>query len=312
MKKYLVVIVSILISCSDKENLIQIQSLPENETKFQKMIIGQITGKEKIQMSSGESMYLKSRWSEKERMETLNYLESLINKLDLVAYRQHYTMPNSNFAVDLLIEPLEGTNIYTFLPSTNNSDEYIVIGAHYDTDGRNFPGAIDNGSGIALITSALRRLKEVETRNKNLIAVYFDQEEESISAGSLAFAKFLKTNNYNIHSIHSYDLIGWDGDKNKEVQLEFPTPNPVIKKIYMTSAKELDIPIFSIRANSSDYASFFKEGFTNVVGMSQAYAKGDVSGKKDSPEDKYHLVDFAYLSSSTNLAFNVLEKLLND
>jgi Zn-dependent M28 family amino/carboxypeptidase len=218
-------------------------------------------------------------------------------------------MANSNFAVDLLIEPLKGTNIYTILPSNNNSIEYVVIGAHYDTDGKNFPGAIDIGSGIALITSVLRQVQEIKNRNRNLIVVYFDQEEESISAGSLAFAKFLKSNKYNIHSVHCFDLIGWDEDNNKEVLLDLPKPNAEIEGLYRKHAQKLNIPIYSIENNASDYSSFFKENI-NVIGISQAYAKGELSGKKDSPEDKFHLVDFEYLKSSTKLTLEVIKELI--
>ncbi len=220
-------------------------------------------------------------------------------------------MANSNLAVDLLIEPLKGTNLYTILPSTNNSQEYVVIGAHYDTDGKNFPGAIDNGSGVALITSVLKQASTLKSRNRNLMVVYFDQEEENISAGSLAFARFLIKNKYAIHSVHSFDLIGWDENKNKEVQLAFPVPNPEIENLYKKHAQNLNIPIYAIKSNSSDYSSFFKEGF-NTSGISQAYAKGELSGKKDSTEDKYHLVDFDYLNSSTMLALEVVKDLLND
>lgn len=303
----------ILISCSHKEQptSVIIGQLPKDQMKFQKMIISELTGKQEIDILNGESLLLKSRWNKYEKRVSLDYFESLFNQLDLNTYRHKYQMANSNFAVDLLIEPLKGTNIYTILPSTNNSKEYVVIGAHYDTDGKNFPGAIDNGSGIALVTSVLRQLREIKNRNRNLIVVYFDQEEESISAGSLAFAKFLKAHKYNIHSVHCFDLIGWDADKNKEVQLDLPKPYPEIEGIYKRHAQKLNIPIYSVENNASDYASFFKENI-NVIGISQAYAKGELSGKKDSPADKFHLVDFEYLASSTKLSYEVIKELIYD
>ena len=312
MPRLFYLIVIILFGCSTKEYpKIVIDKIPKNEMEFQKMIISQLTGKQKIKTLKDGDLLLKSRWSKKERRLSLDYLESLFNQFDLTAHRHHYEMANSNFAVDLLIEPLIGTNLYTILPSTNNSLEYVVIGAHYDTDGKNFPGAIDNGSGVALITSILRQASTIKSRNRNLMVVYFDQEEESISAGSLAFAKFLKANKYTIHSVHSFDLIGWDTDKNKEVQLELPKPNAELENLYKKHAQNLNIPIYSIKSIASDYSSFFKEGI-NTIGISQAYAKGELSGKKDSPEDKYHLVDFEYLNSSTTLALEVIKDLLND
>lgn len=311
MKQSFIILFIMLIGCSPKEPFpsIDIEVFPKDEMKFQKMIIRQLTGESAIKTATGDCIYLNSRWDKKERNISIGYFEALLEKLELTSYKHHYTMPNSNFGVDLLIEPIRGTNIYTMLPSTVNSKEYIILGAHYDTDGKNFPGAIDNGSGIALITSVLRQVKDIKKRNKNLIVVYFDQEEENISAGSIAFAKYLKAKQYNIHSVHSYDLIGWDGDNNKEIALELPSIE--MENIYKKHANTLQIPIYISHATSSDYYSFIKEGI-NAMGISQAYAKGDYSGKKDSPEDKYHLVNFEYLASSTELAFEVIKDLLND
>ncbi|MEL7124007.1 MAG: M28 family peptidase [Bacteroidota bacterium] len=308
MKKNLLFILLLLVSCSTRDQ-VDIVGLPENEVEFQKMILRQLTGEDAIRTKTGKRIHLNSRWDKNERTVSKRYFEALFNQLDVTTYKHHYKMSNSNLAIDLLIEPLQGTNIYTILPSTINSDEYIVIGAHYDTDGKNFPGAIDNGSGVAVITSVLRQAKAIKERSKNLMVVYFDQEEENISAGSMAFAKFLKDKEYNIHSVHSYDLIGWDGDNNKEVSLALPSAE--IESIYKKHAERLNIPLYVTDASSSDYYSFIKEGI-NAVGISQAYAKGDVSGKKDSPEDKYHLINFDYLNSSTNLAFELIKDLLND
>lgn len=313
MKRILLILSIVIYSCADKEYVssLAISELPKDEINFQKMIIGQLTGEQEIMTLSGEALHLKSRWNKQERRISLDYFESIFDQLNLKSYRHHYSIPNSNFLIDLLVEPLEGTNIYALLPATINSAEYVVLGAHYDTDGDGFPGAIDNGSGVALITSVLRQARELSIRNRNLIAVYFDQEEEGISAGSLAFAQYLKDKEYVVHSAHSFDLIGWDGDKNKEVQLELPISNPKVENMYLSCAKKLDIPISSITANASDYSSFYKMGI-NTIGVSQAYAKGDLSGKKDSPEDKYDLVDFDYLESSTSLVYEVVKNLLYD
>ncbi|MEM8900211.1 MAG: M28 family peptidase [Bacteroidota bacterium] len=311
LKHSLVILLIFLVGCTSREEspTVDMGELPVNEMEFQKMVMAQLTGEKPIITSTGEKLHLPSRWEESERKIVRGYLAALFEKLELPVYQHQYEMPNPNFGIDLLLEPLKGTNMYTILPATNDSNEYIVVGAHYDTDGNNFPGAIDNGSGVTLISTLLRRVKKLKVRNKSLLVVYFDQEEENISAGSIAFARFLKTQNYRVHSVHSYDLIGWDGDNNREIQLEQPSAE--IENVYRRHADSLNIPMFVFNAESSDYYSFVKEGI-NAVGISQAYAKGDVSGKKDSPEDKYHLVNFEFLASSTNLAFEVIKDLLND
>ena len=311
MKLPLFICFILLVSCSTRERFpsIDLGALPDDEIAFQQQFISQLTGEKAIQTAQGEKLYLNSRWSIQERRITVGYLTALFKQLGLTTYTHHYTIPNINVGVDLLLEPLKGTNIYTVLPATNNSTEYVLIGAHYDTDGQNFPGALDNGSGMALISSVLKQATQLKNRNKNLLVVYFDQEEENSSVGSISFAKFLKSEQYDIHSVHSYDLIGWDGDNNKEIQLALPSE--AIEATYRTHATQLNIPLYVTDSKSSDYYSFIKEGI-NAVGISQAYAKGDVSGKKDSTEDQYHLVNFDYLASCTNLAFEVIKDLLND
>lgn len=311
LKHILGILLIFLTSCSTTDNTmpVEIGPLPESDVAFQQMLLRQLTGEEAIKTATGEDIYLNSRWDTHERLVVRSYFKALFDKFDLPFHTHPYELKNSNVAVDLLIEPLKGTNFYTILPATVESDEYVIFGAHYDTDGHNFPGAIDNGSGLAVITSVLRQAMGLAHRSKNLMVVYFDQEEENISAGSIAFARHLNTQAYKLHSVHSYDLIGWDADNNKEISLAFPSPE--IEHLYRQHADSLDIPLYSTQVQSSDYYSFIKEGI-NAVGISQAYGKGDISGKKDSPEDKFHLVNFAYLESSTRLAFAALTDMLHD
>jgi len=297
-------------SCSTKEYAdIVLDEIPQDQMDFQKMIIAHLSGEIPITSAKGNDVSIHDRWSKKGRRLSEEYLKKTIEAIGLTPEVHGYTITNPHFAVDLLIEPLKGRNVYTTLPSTSGSDEYVLLGAHYDTGGKDVPGAIDNGSGIALILSVLRRAKELKSRNKNLIVIFFDQEEESISAGSISFARHSNDKNLNIHSVHSFDMIGWDADNNKELALELPSKE--LEEIYKKHAEILNIPNYSTTVNSSDYYSFIKEGI-NAIGISQAYGKGDHSGKKDTPDDKYPLVNFEYLESSTQLAFEVVKEIIND
>ncbi|MEO1033659.1 MAG: M28 family peptidase [Bacteroidota bacterium] len=310
MRIQYILLLILLASCSNHQHAeLVLEDFNENETHFQKMIIGQLSGAKSINTSNNEKIYLKSRWSKKEREISISYFQTLIEKMGLDPVVHQYKLPNLNFGIDLLIEPLSGKNIFTILESSSKSDEYVILGAHYDTGARNVPGAIDNGSGIALISEVLRKAIKITNRKKNLIVVFFDQEEEDISAGSTAFAKYLIKQKYKVHSVHTYDLIGWDSDNNKEVEIELPSPK--LEELYKRHADTLGIPIYVTKVNSSDHYSFIKKGF-EAVGISQAYVKKDNSGKKDTPEDKYEIVNFEYLASSTALAYEVIKEILND
>ena len=302
-----VVLLFCSLGCSDKE--VNIADLPSDGTAFQKMLIAQLSGNSSIASVDGEELFLNSRWNSHEKQLTRAYLKAVIRKLSLIPIEHSYQVPNLLPVVDVLIEPLRGKNIYTVLPATEKKNEYVIIGAHYDTGGKNVPGAIDNGSGMALIFEILRKVKMLKDRRKNLMVVFFDQEEDDISAGSTAFAAYLNSSDLNVHSVHTFDLIGWDGDHNREIEIELP--NEDIERRYRKHASELNIPIYVSTVNSSDHYSFIQQGI-NAVGVSQAYAKGDNSGKKDTPADKFHLVNFEYLQSSTQLAYQVIEEIIND
>jgi hypothetical protein len=298
-----------LVSCSERTGTPDLRSLdlPSNPAiAFQQQMIGQLTGKQPIRLADGSSILLTSRWSRSERELTVSYLEALILSLGLVPERHEYRLAHSNPGIDMILEPYRGTNVYTVVPATTKSREYVVMGAHYDTGARGVPGAIDNATGMALIASVLKEVGEMPVRNKHLIVVFFDQEEEEL-IGSKAFAKKLQRDGKQIHTVHTLDMVGWDGDDNREVELEMPSDR--LEKLYSKHADRLGIPIYTTQINSTDHFAFIQRGF-EAVGISQAYAKRDNSGKKDTPEDVYDLVHFEYLASTTELVFQVIADIL--
>ncbi len=296
------VVTSFFMSCNN--NIEQsANKLPTDLGAMQKQMIGQLSGEFELK----KGIKITDRWSNKQKRLVREYLKEIIIELGLQPLEHSYNMPNLNQAIDLILEPFKGVNVYTTLPATTASNEYVILGAHYDTGKINVPGAIDNASGMTLIYSVVKKLSKLPNRHKNVILVFFDQEEEE-SIGSSAFAKLLIKEKFDIHSVHTFDMIGWDSDNNKEVELEMPTQ--LLKKAYEKNAQELKIPIYTTQINSSDHFSFIKKGI-NTVGVSQAYAKRDNSGKKDTKEDKYELVNFDYLQSTTRLAFEVIKDLIS-
>jgi hypothetical protein len=145
-------------SCSTKEhpNIIT-DEIPKNQMEFQKMVIAQLTGETSIKIVKGDDISINSRWSSMDKGLSIEYLKQILEKIGLEAEIHKYRIPNTSFGIDLLIEPLKGNNVYATLPSTSGSDEYVIMGAHYDTRGKNIPGAIDNGSGIALIFKCIKK-----------------------------------------------------------------------------------------------------------------------------------------------------------
>ncbi len=98
-----------------------------------------------------------------------------------------------------------GHNIVGFFPGSNKniSDEYIIVGAHYDHIGRIgpniYPGADDNASGVVALTSLAEMFTVTRLIGRaygcNVIFVAFDAKELSHS-GSYAFWKALAGGEY--------------------------------------------------------------------------------------------------------------------
>lgn len=83
-------------------------------------------------------------------------------------------------------------NVVGILPGTETPDNWMVLGAHYDSVGN--PGADDDASGVAALLESARVLSEYEFRS-SIVFVAFDREEQGL-IGSIAFC-----NTYGVQSI---------------------------------------------------------------------------------------------------------------
>ena len=96
----------------------------------------------------------------------------------------------------------KGHNIIGFLPGSDKThpDKYIVVGAHYDhlghTDGRMYPGADANASGVVAMTSVADMLTMTRSIGRsyscNIIFVAFDAKEMNM-AGSQKLWEMIAT-----------------------------------------------------------------------------------------------------------------------
>ena len=313
MKKALLIylLTSALISCQNYDVRTELigEPLPEKKADYQKRIIGQLSGKYEL----ADQRLLSSRWSKAERKVAKKYLMELIATLDLEPQENSYTSPNHHPAIDILFEPYRGANIYGILPATKTSDEYVVLGAHYDAGKRRAPGANDNATGVALIYSVVRELAKAQNRERNIILVFFDQEEEE-QIGSKAFVKLIQEKQWNIHSIHCFDMVGWDSDGDRAMEA-FSASDSLLNS-YQVAAEARGIPLKQIRINpigydkgSTDYDAFVPFGY-NAIGAGECYYHRDSTPYKDSPEDTFETVNFDYLLSCSDLIEDIIRVML--
>ena len=95
-------------------------------------------------------------------------------------------------------------NVIGMLQGTTRPNEYLVLGAHFDSV--NNPGADDNGSGTAGVLEAARVLSQY-TFERTIIFAAFDREEQGLK-GSTAWVNDHST--WDIRGMVSLDMIGFN------------------------------------------------------------------------------------------------------
>lgn len=109
--------------------------------------------------------------------------------------------------------------------------------------------------------------------------------------------------------MHTFDTIGWDGDGDRAVELELPTPD--LEQHYKSVAARLSIPVHVTRVNSTDHHSFRLLGY-DAIGLTDEYANGDYAPYKDTPDDTYDTVNFEFLASCTQLVFETIKDIVEN
>ena len=128
------------------------------------------------------------------------------------------------------------------------SQDIIVIGAHYDTAGKQ-PGADDNASVIAGLLE-LSQLISQEVLHSQLVLVAFTLEEPPFFAtdrmGSAVYAKSLAENRVSVKLMISLEMIGYYTDEKNSQQY----PTPLLKLFYPSTGHFIAVvdQFFSMQA----------------------------------------------------------------
>ena len=255
---------------------------------LQKDLVARLSGRTEIR----SGIKLANRSSVENRQEARTYLMDLWESLGLEVQKQAYSA--------------EGENIFAIIKAAKASDEYVIFGAHYDTS-RVSPGANDNATGAAVVTAAAYEISRARPRSRNFFFVLFDEEERGLR-GSKAFAQKLKDENLKVHSVHTIDQMGWDGDGDRAIELEIPYEGAV--DLYQKSAKSLTppIPILTTQEPGSDHSAFRKLGY-RAVGITEEYRNRDTTPHIHKATDTFETIRFDYLESTTDLVVRVLQAL---
>ena len=256
---------------------------------IEKDLVARLSGHTEI----APGLKLEDRFTLENRQAARIYLKGVWSGLGLEVQEQDYSA--------------EGQNLYAVLKATVPSEEYIVLGAHYDTVAH-CPGANDNATGAALVTAVAAEFSRTAPRSRNLIFVLFDEEERALR-GSHAFARKLLDEGLKVHSVHTVDQMGWDQDHDLAIELELPYEGA--KDLYEKAAKALPspIPIHVTQEAGADHSAFRKLGF-QAVGLTEEYRNKDTTPHIHRPGDTFETVQFDYLASTTRLVVSAMRMLV--
>lgn len=199
-----------------------------------------------------------------------------------------------------------GANVYAILSSTIPSHDHIVVGAHFDSVGN--PGANDNATGVTLVLMMAERLSHLETRTKNIIFVFFDEEEKGL-VGSQHFAEKLLSEKTQVHSVHTIDQMGFDADKDLVIELEQAPVDlfEVYQKTLLETKSKIQLAHSPI--DSTDHKSFRDRGFKSI-GLTEEYYNGDSTPCYHKMCDTYSTIDLYYLRQADKFWSQVIIKLM--
>ncbi|RZV29442.1 MAG: Zn-dependent exopeptidase M28 [Sphingomonadaceae bacterium] len=267
------------------------------------MVAGHTQALRATEYATGIEAFVGERVTAEQRRTAAVRIMSELADAGIEAKLQPYDTGNTSWALDLVLPPVSGANVAVEVPSTEPSEETIVIGAHYDSV-RGSPGADDNASGTYAVIELAKRVSEMPVRRMNVVFVWFDQEEVGL-VGSKIFAANWKASGLALHSMHNIDMIGFDG--NGDGRFDLDVPDGELAEIYLEEAGALGIAIARDTFNSSDHASFRKFGFRAVC-LSEDFSNKDINPTYHRGGDK--TIDREYMQSGIDLVAAVMKRLL--
>jgi leucyl aminopeptidase len=178
---------------------------------------------------------------------------------------------------DAVLEPFDdrfGPNVVVRIVGEVNPDKWVVVGAHYDSRGREStsetetaPGANDNGSSMAMIVEILRALKSsgAKLQNSLLVAAFCAEEQGTI--GSRALAVKMKEDNTDIIAMLAADMIAYR-DPDRKIQIGVPDRvhdpelTALVTQIINTYLPEVEVCTYT--GCCTDNRGFHEQGYSTT------------------------------------------------
>lgn len=203
-----------------------------------------------------------------------------------------------------------GHNIMGYLD--NDSESYILIGAHYDHLGMGGPfsrepdvvavhnGADDNASGVASLFSIARHLKSKDLES-NILFVAFSGEEFGLW-GSKYLVDHLPVDRESIRFMINLDMVGRLSEKN-ELVVNGTGTSSIWEEVLEKANKDVDLLLVKKESGSgpSDHSVFYRDSVAVLAmftGQHEDYHKST---------DDAHKLNYPGIAMITEFTSNVVD-----
>ncbi len=221
---------------------------------------------------------------------------------------------NNDSALTFNKGKLELDNIIGYIPSKNNSEQYVFVTAHYDHLGRNvdtgkiYTGADDNASGIAALIESARILSKTNP-DKNIVFVATSGEEMGL-LGASYLAKQMVLNGFKGKAqVLNMDCLAAKGDF-MTIEGGGPTMNRHLSSVATRMADKLNINYDTPPKNDrTDAQAFEKAGIPAITFLWAWMNDGSNRQHYHQPSDRPEIADYNNLYTSTKLAVETINEL---
>jgi len=132
-------------------------------------------------------------------------------------------------------------------------------------------------------------------------------EEELGYVGSREFVDWVGDQEYNVQSVHNYDMAGTDSNDDGKVMMGMPSQELLDLYKAVIEDNALDLWVWRNWLGSSDHVPFKLAGY-NVTLVAEDWTF-DSSDVYHSADDKIEYVNFDYLEKFTQMVFYVVAEL---
>lgn len=207
---------------------------PDNKEMYERFLQRRLAEKDRLKFVLAEDLavpviYLSLQFSEKlwkdlfQQFEQQNQLlRKKVENRSNISWGPGVKIEEAlSLTIDYQIEETRNCrNIVGYIYSPVKSSDYLLIGAHYDhegmQDGKLFPGADDNASGVVAnlqAAGAFAKFAQLSSLKRNLIFAFWDAEEKG-QLGSQYFVEHSPIPLEQIKVVFNMDMIGRDASFN--------------------------------------------------------------------------------------------------